>query len=679
MSNNASFSISELAKEYGVSERTIRYDLEEIDDFLNENEFSPLERVIKMEILLPSNKADKNKLFKLLSKDNEKNYIYTSEERIDIMTLILGLSKDYVTLNKLSHVLDVSRGTIKNDLKKLKRELSFLNLSIESMPHYGIKIVGNELNIRKRIVYLLFHRFKLLSTSKVLKENAVPLGDNIYEEILANLGNIHLNYLKKLVGVVEIELDKKISYDSFSLLFYYLLSMVIRLKNGFTLNKDSSNYKSLLGSIEYRAASTIKRLIKYKDDSFIISQEETGIIAELISGSQIMHTDDFYLEKDVKLRIIVKHLISDVSKKTNIDLTRDSHLFYSLLEHLRPALQRFDNQAFISNNIVQEIRTDYKELFIIVSESLALLELGTEEIAYLTIHFLSSIERLLPKKQKKPKVLLVCNSGIGTVNLIEARVKKNLEVYIVDAIPLHDLERTLQMDKVDLIISTIRIFVMDIPCIFVNPFITEEDLDNIQQNLFSIKQRNRSVNNRLKDYFSNCPYSKTDKKRGNCANAKEKDVQIGVVYEPMLKDVLTVETTRLKVKVDDWEETVKKGGELLLQNGYIEQPYIDAMIQSVRDNGPYIVIASGIAMPHARPGEFVNKIGFSLITLQNPVNFGHKKNDPVSTVISLCGVDHSTHLRALQGLMKYLNDGQFLELLKNETEEQKIIDYINKK
>ncbi|WP_309245542.1 BglG family transcription antiterminator [Virgibacillus proomii] len=514
LSNNTSFSISDLAEQYGVSERTIRYDLEEIDDFLNENEFSPLERVIKMEILLRNNKAEKNKLFKLLSKDNEKNYIYTSEERIDIMTLILGLSKDYVTLNKFSQVLDVSIGTIKNDLKKLKRELSFLNLSIESMPHYGIKIVGNELNIRKRIVYLLFHRFKLLSTSKVLKENAVPLGDNIYEEILANLGNINLNYLKKLVGVVETELDRKISYDSFSLLFYYLLSTVIRLKNGFILNKGSSKYKSLLGSIEYRAAATIRRLIKYKDDSFIISEEETGIIAELISGSQIMHTDNFYLEKDVKLRIIVKHLISNVSKKINMDLTRDSHLFYSLLEHLRPALQRFDNQAFISNNIVQEIRTDYKELFRIVSESLAPLELGTEEIAYLTIHFLSSIERLLPKKQKKPKVLLVCNSGIGTVNLIEARVKKNFEVYIVDAIPLHDLERTLQMDKVDLIISTIRIFVMDIPCIFVNPFITEEDLDNIQQNLLSIKQRNRSVNNRLKDYFSNCPIQNQVEKKG---------------------------------------------------------------------------------------------------------------------------------------------------------------------
>lgn len=43
------------------------------------------------------------------------------------------------------------------------------------------------------------------------------------------------------------------------------------------------------------------------------------------------------------------------------------------------------------------------------------------------------------------------------------------------------------------------------------------------------------------------------------------------------------------------------GGELLEKSGAIEPRYIDAMINTVKEIGPYIVIAPGIAMPHARP------------------------------------------------------------------------------
>ena len=104
------------------------------------------------------------------------------------------------------------------------------------------------------------------------------------------------------------------------------------------------------------------------------------------------------------------------------------------------------------------------------------------------------------------------------------------------------------------------------------------------------------------------------------------------------------------------DEAVSASGELLYQNGFAEKEYIDAMLENVRKNGNYIVIAPGIAMPHARPECGAKKIGFSLMTLKEPVKFGHRTNDPVKIVIGLCAIDHQTHLTALSELVEILND-----------------------
>ncbi|MFB8734775.1 PTS sugar transporter subunit IIA [Bacillus sp. SL00103] len=43
------------------------------------------------------------------------------------------------------------------------------------------------------------------------------------------------------------------------------------------------------------------------------------------------------------------------------------------------------------------------------------------------------------------------------------------------------------------------------------------------------------------------------------------------------------------------------------------------MIQSVDQNGPYIVIAPQVAIPHARPEDGVNELSMSLMTFEQPV------------------------------------------------------------
>lgn len=136
------------------------------------------------------------------------------------------------------------------------------------------------------------------------------------------------------------------------------------------------------------------------------------------------------------------------------------------------------------------------------------------------------------------------------------------------------------------------------------------------------------------------------------------------VCQPMLSELLTKDTIKVNVDAADWKEAVRKGGEILVENGSVEPRFVDAMIQTVKEMGPYIVIVPGIALPHARPSDGAIKLGMSLIKLSHPVNFGNKENDPVSVVISLGAVDNYSHSKALATLVDLFNDKEKVKILK---------------
>ena len=96
-----------------------------------------------------------------------------------------------------------------------------------------------------------------------------------------------------------------------------------------------------------------------------------------------------------------------------------------------------------------------------------------------------------------------------------------------------------------------------------------------------------------------------------------------------------------------WEQAVALAGDALQASGCSSDGYTQAMVDSIRELGPYVVIAPGIALPHARPSELVLKPGMSLVTLSEPVDFGHAKNDPVRLVFGLAATDHESHLLML--------------------------------
>jgi mannitol/fructose-specific phosphotransferase system IIA component (Ntr-type) len=96
------------------------------------------------------------------------------------------------------------------------------------------------------------------------------------------------------------------------------------------------------------------------------------------------------------------------------------------------------------------------------------------------------------------------------------------------------------------------------------------------------------------------------------------------------------------------------------------------MLDAVAENGPYIVIAPGIALAHGRPSEAVLEIGLSLVTLAEPVIFGNEVNDPVRLVIGLCAIDHNSHIDIMAELATFLGDSNSVNTVLNAVDSDQI-------
>lgn len=131
----------------------------------------------------------------------------------------------------------------------------------------------------------------------------------------------------------------------------------------------------------------------------------------------------------------------------------------------------------------------------------------------------------------------------------------------------------------------------------------------------------------------------------------------------MLQDILRDKNIILNQECEDWKEVIEQVSLPLVKEQVIEARYIDAMIKSVEEYGPYIVIGKHLALAHARPEDGVNKLGISVMTLKEPINFGNEENDPVKIVFCLAAVDSYSHLNIMKSLVELINDKQKVETL----------------
>ena len=80
----------------------------------------------------------------------------------------------------------------------------------------------------------------------------------------------------------------------------------------------------------------------------------------------------------------------------------------------------------------------------------------------------------------------------------------------------------------------------------------------------------------------------------------------------MLTQLLTEEVISIEAGAHDWRHAIELATAPLLANGTIAPSYVAALYRSHEELGPYYVLGPGLAMPHARPEDGVNRLGLAL-------------------------------------------------------------------
>ena len=140
-------------------------------------------------------------------------------------------------------------------------------------------------------------------------------------------------------------------------------------------------------------------------------------------------------------------------------------------------------------------------------------------------------------------------------------------------------------------------------------------------------------------------------------------VSIGGVS--LLQDLLSEDNVSFRYPAETWEDVIRHGGQLMVDAGFTDPTYTEAMIDVVRDMGPYIVLAPGLAMPHARPEMGAKQVGTALVTLEKPIDFGSPENDPVSVAVFLCAPNKDEHIQLLTDIATLFEDEEFLDAAVN--------------
>lgn len=125
----------------------------------------------------------------------------------------------------------------------------------------------------------------------------------------------------------------------------------------------------------------------------------------------------------------------------------------------------------------------------------------------------------------------------------------------------------------------------------------------------------------------------------------------------------------------NWREAIAVSAEPLVQNNYVADSYVEAMISNIDELGPYILIAPNVALPHARPENGVSRAGISLTVFQEPVPFPADSEGSVKTArvfICLAAVDSDSHLSMLQKISGWIDDSNLMKDLLHAGSEDEV-------
>ena len=464
----------ELADILNISDRTCRKYIKILSEILIKKNVE-IESKPRFGYLLKDNNISENELF-----HNEVKKIPNSANDRLIYLINKLISEDrYIKLFDVSEEIYTSSKTLSQDLKKVSELLENYNLFLERKPYYGIRLQGNEIDIRNFYIDVL---------EKRLNENDIE--DDVKLKIVEIAENISINFRGKNIKISDISLQ------NLAISFYVTLN---RMNKNFLIEDIIENEDELfkVKKEEIKACiNDLKNIFNLKKDMFETDIDYLTIrfmTTETMTYSSIKNLD----VKDIQK--LIEDIFFYINVTFKIDLSNDEMLYKNLYTHLIALVIRLRFGIKTQNPLIDDIKKNIPFEYNLsqyvcsrIGEKYSK-ELSEDEVGYIAV--ILHMAKEINKRNRKKNILLICPSGRGISKFLTYTFKNSFSEYLneINACGLSDL-KYINLDEIDIVFSLVDDKLnINKPVYKIKYFLNSDDLENIKKILDDNKEYVNSI------------------------------------------------------------------------------------------------------------------------------------------------------------------------------------------
>ncbi|WP_366249021.1 BglG family transcription antiterminator [Terribacillus aidingensis] len=646
-----------------LSKRQLTYDLEKLNDWLTAEQLPQILYKGTQLIRVPQEVVQCYQKKQLIQ--NGQQLLLTEEDRLLFLYLYLFIRTEPVSSYHLTHLLQVSKNTVVADIKRANKLINPSLVEIRYTRQNGYHLRGSEAD--KRIV-VQNH------LAKILQNPAFP---TIMEHLTAHLKNVTAGDVQALLQTMEKDIGLQFVEERLDHFTYFLVLLACRLREGKTVRFHEDEILNMKQDPMWDVALSVFEKLQLPLDEHEVCYFSIHLLA--LSLGQIQQESN---TRDLLYKLC-EQLVLDFENKAAVVFERRANVVRTLYQHMRPAYYRMKYRIPIHNPLLQQIKNEHEELYLIVQEllqpvgDLLNIVIPEEELGFITIHFGALLEKPTQQMPRKKRALVVCPSGISSSLMVKYMLESLFsEIVVEDTCSLRQFEQKTEMDF-DVIFSTIDLQA-SIPCFHVKPIMSPTEksslVNGVYETLFGIQYSGVSVRELLQE-ISRYATIHDEKQLENMLRTLQfhRKTERRKENQPVLQDLLYEDTIQLAESLPNWQDAITCVAKPLLQNKSISPSYVEAMIENIEKLGPYVVIGPDVAIPHARPESGVHAVGMSFLRLKEPVYFSADRTKGVRLLFCIAAIDNKTHLRALSQLTKLLSDKENVTTLIESDSKEEIL------
>lgn len=446
--------IAAIAEEIKVSKKTVRNDLNSVQEYLNSNNLKLIKKT-GVGLYIEGDENEKLKLLSSIKYYKAGNMKLTSNDRqLYILFQVLSQNKN-VTIKSLRDELFISRPSVYNDLEKVKNWLANRDIEMDYSSKKGINIIAGEKRIRKAI-FDLFKKSNEYDEIVELLESKNDLANYYSYAQKEDLIGIDYVKVKEMLSSYNNNRNLLFTENGLNRLTIKFAIAIYRISSGKHVDMSQATIKELKRTSIYES---LESLSKDLADTFSIefTDAEIAYLVGNTIGSKTHYVEiDWTLDTEMFTlsKIVAQEIIEVTKQYYNIDF--DESFLSGLMHHLKSVSNKIKYGLDFYNDFIEEIKLNYAYAFKIANETKSIFEeyfnysIPIEEIGFIALHIASAIE-----KSKKPlNTCILYNSSYSEVKLMIEILKNNFnQLNITKVMPL-SMVNDIDYTTTDLIIST---------------------------------------------------------------------------------------------------------------------------------------------------------------------------------------------------------------------------------